>query len=420
MHAFIGNPIHFRAIQEETREYATAFAHCADRRHASRGSRRSTRFKGLSFSFYGPVCHHLYPTNFYTSSCSCIRFNIIFSARLPLLSRFANMVSLMLSMTNFADPDTTSPAMSATTVNAYDATNADQWEVYRSYRPQYPASLFQRIYTYHIINGGTFEGTAHDAGCGPGITAAILSLQFKHVLCSDFSQTAINSARANLLGSAQAPCKSSTNANFTFKVSSAEDMSWISPAPIDMVTMSEALHWTDPGRTIAAAAGVLKPGGTFAAWYYTQPRLPDNPAAEKIFRNMQSHWCKLRRDFSEQSERTLWIEQSGYDCINFPSNIWEDVRRVKRDVWIRDSDLAHMRFQSQVNVTDQVEFLEDVQDWQQDVNLDWFRGWFESLFPKIDAVRLTSMLEAMETALGPRGTTRAVWPVVILLASKRP
>lgn len=319
----------------------------------------------------------------------------------------------------------TEPGVSADKVNAYDSTNTDQWESYRNYRPQYPASLFQRIYTYHIINGGTFDGTAHDAGCGPGITAAILSLQFKHVICSDFSQKAIDSARVNLLGTSHAPYKNSTCSNFTFKVSSAEDMTWIAPRTIDMVTMSEALHWTDTARTVQAAAQVLKPGGTFAAWYYTQPRCPDNDRVEEIFRDFQARWCKLRKDFSEESARTLWVEQCGYDCVAFPADEWANVQRIKvntggnQGIWIRDSDLNYMRFESQVARSDELEYVEDAKDWQQSVDLAWFRGWFESLFPKMDATHLSEMEQRMEAALGPQGSTRAVWPVVILLASKR-
>ena len=326
---------------------------------------------------------------------------------------------------NLHESDSTHPTTSGKQINAYDATDTDQWESYRCYRPQYPASLFQRVYTYHIINGGTFDGTAHDAGCGPGITAGILSLQFKHVICSDFSQKAIDSARENLLGTSQPSSKSSTNANFSFKVSSAEDMTWIAPATIDMITMSEALHWTDTTKTIAAAAQALKPGGTFAAWYYTQPRLPDSAAVESIVKERQAYWCKLRRDFSEESERTLWVEQSGYDCVAFPSDQWEGVKRVKlntdgnKDVWIRDQDLRHMRYESHIDFSDEIEYVEHAKDWQQDVNLNWFRGWFESLFPKIESAYLNDMLQRMGAALGPRGTTRAVWPVVLLLASKR-
>jgi SAM-dependent methyltransferase len=335
------------------------------------------------------------------------------------------MVSVQQHSSNFHMANEARLTTNTSSVNAYDSTNADQWEAYRSYRPQYPVSLFQRIYTYHIINGGTFDGTAHDAGCGPGITAGILSLQFKQVICSDFSQTAIDSAKTNLLGSSQKPCKSFTNSNFTFKLSSAEDMSWITPGTIDMITMSEALHWTDTTRTIAAAAQALKPNGTFAAWYYTQPRFPDNPAIESIFRDLQSLWCKLRRDFSQESERTLWVEQSGYDCVAFPSDTWDEVTRIKvntsgnKNIWVRDDDLCHVRSESQVSHSDQVEYIENAKDWQQQVDLDWIRGWFESLFPTVDTGHLNDTLRKLEAAYGAQKSVRAVWPVVILLASRK-
>ncbi|ETN43072.1 uncharacterized protein HMPREF1541_02230 [Cyphellophora europaea CBS 101466] len=316
------------------------------------------------------------------------------------------------------------PATAQQQMNAYDATSSEQWKSYQDYRPEYPPSLFQRIYTFHVENGGRFEGTAHDAGCGPGITAGILSLQFTHVICSDFSKKAVDSARTRLVGPPQSLNKT-TNANFSFKVASAEDMSWIATGTIDMVTMSEALHWTDTARTVAAAHQALKPGGTFAAWYYTQPRLPDNAAAETIFREIQACWCKLRRDFSKESERTLWVEQSGYDCVAFPAQMWASVERVKfntqgnRDVWVRDWDLADMRYESQIDFSERVEFVQDASEWQQEVNIDWFRGWFESLFPTISPAYLDDMLPKLGTALGLHGSTRAVWPVVLLLASKK-
>ena len=202
-------------------------------------------------------------------------------------------------------------------------------------------------------------------------------------------------------------------------------MSWIPPATVDMVTMSEALHWTDTSKTLTAANWALKPGGTFAAWYYTQPQLPDNAAVQTTFREIQAHWCKLRRSFSAESKRTLYVEQSGYDCVSFPPEDWEAVQRVvhntggSRDVWIRDWDLADMRYESQIAPTDTVEYVEDAGDWQHEVDLEWFRGWFESLFPKIDGSYLNEMLLKLKEALGPSGTTRAVWPVVLLLASKK-
>lgn len=311
--------------------------------------------------------------------------------------------------------------------NAYSATTQQHWECYNKYRPVYPASLFQRIYTYHITNGGTFAGTVHDAGCGPGITAAILALQFQHVICSDFSPTAVAAARLRFADGPDSPSnhRKATNATFTFHVAPAEDMSWITPHSVEMVTMSEALHWTDTNRTLEAAWHTLRPGGTFAAWYYTQPRFPDNKRLDAAFREVQSHWCKLRRSFSEESERTLWVEQSGYDCIAFSPDRWEDVQRTKYNtagddsVWIRDADLSHMRFPSCVGPQESVELVEDAQDWQQEVDLDWIRGWFKSLSPEIDPSYLEDKIGKMAELFDSNAKTRAVWPVVLLLACKK-
>lgn len=309
--------------------------------------------------------------------------------------------------------------------NAYSQVDPDLWRVYRLYRPAYPHSLFQRIYTYHIANGGSFDGTAHDAGCGPGVTAEILALQFKHLICSDHSESAVDAARNHLLGLASTPVKKSTNAEFTFKVSTAEDMSWIEQGSVEMVTMSEALHWTDTKQTLEAAHRVLKPGGTFATWYYTQPRFPDNPSVEALFRQLQGQWCKVRRDHSPQSRRTLFVEQSGYDCIIFPQHQWTAVQRIKfntggdKDIWIRDDDLRDMRDQSQIQDTESVELVENATDWHQMVNIDWFGGWFLSLLPQLSNDDIQPTLKELEEALAPSGETRAVWPAVVLLANKR-
>ena len=77
--------------------------------------------------------------------------------------------------------------------NAYDITSSSQWDSYTKYRPRYPPQLFQRIYDFHAAKGGVFD-TAHDAGCGPGITAAILAQKFQTVICSDFSAQAVDTA----------------------------------------------------------------------------------------------------------------------------------------------------------------------------------------------------------------------------------
>lgn len=311
--------------------------------------------------------------------------------------------------------------------NAYDSSDSVEWSSYTKYRPPYPPALFDRIYAHHSSHGGHFH-VAHDAGCGPGVTAAVLSRRFKHVICSDFSAQAVETAR-RLLTATTAVSSKNGSPTFEFHQSNAEDMSWLPPASIDMVTMSECLHWTDTAKTVAAISRVLKPGGTLAAWYYTDPMLPDNADAQSIYNEVMAGWVKLRTAWSKESERTLWIENSGYDCVAFPEDQgWASaVRRTKfntrrrGDVFERDKERTWMKNKSQIRPGEVLEYVENAKEWEHEVDVPWLRGWFSSLMPKIEQTALETQMSRMEEALrAAGGKTRAVWPVVLILATKNP
>ncbi len=204
--------------------------------------------------------------------------------------------------------------------------------------------------------------------------------------------------------------------------------SWIEPNSLDMVAMSECLHWTDTAKTTAAVMQVLKPGGTFAVWYYSNVQFPDNKQVQQIFEDILDYWCGLRIDYSEVSARTLWIEQTGYDCIAFPeSEGWAPgVRRIKfntnqsDEIWIRSRSRPHMRYPKQIGENDVPEYVEGAKEWEQEFDLDLFRGWFESIFPRLTDDYLDGQSKRMEEALGGRKEkTRAVWPLSMILARKK-
>jgi SAM-dependent methyltransferase len=310
-------------------------------------------------------------------------------------------------------------------VNAYDTTSSSEWDAYTKYRPKYPSQLFDRVFAFHQSHGGAFHA-AHDAGCGPGITAAVLSQRFQRVICSDYSANAVEAAK-NIL--TEFSRENNLQTEWTFRQSAAEDMAaWIAPDSLDMVTMSECLHWTDTAKTMAAVAKVLKPGGTFAVWYYSNAIFPDNQRVQTLFSETLEHWCQLRAEFSEASNRTLWIEQTGYDCIAFPESEGWDVGTLRLklntggsyDLWIRSKLHAFMRYPKQIGTNDVLEFVEDAKEWEYQFDLDWFRGWFESLFPRMNDEYLNSQLGKLEEALGgPKEKTRAIWPLSMILARKK-
>jgi trans-aconitate 3-methyltransferase len=303
--------------------------------------------------------------------------------------------------------------------NAYDTTDSGQWSSYTKYRPKYPTELFNRIYDYHTLNKGVFD-TAHDAGCGPGITARQLLPWFSKVICSDLSGQAVSAAEKYLHKFNE------SGAELIFRHAPAEDMSWIPEDSVDLVTMSECLHWTDTAKTTSAIWRTLKPGGTFAAWYYGNPQFPDCPALTPIFLQTIGTWCKQRADYSKEARRTIFIEFTGYDCVALrEADGWmPGIQRVtfntngSKDIWIRDRDLAHMRFPLQIGPEDECIHVKDAPEWQHHVDLDWLRGWFESMFPRLEERYLASQLLQMSKTLGDGGNTRAVWPVSLILATK--
>ena len=77
-----------------------------------------------------------------------------------------------------------------------------------------------------------------------------------------------------------------------------------------------------------------------------------------------------------------------------------------------------MQYERQIGPNDILEYVEDAKEWEQDVDLDWFKGWFESLFPRLEDNYLAEKLKRMENALAKKGKTRAVWPLSLILAGK--
>ena len=203
-------------------------------------------------------------------------------------------------------------------------------------------------------------------------------------------------------------------------------MSWLDSKSVDLVTMSACLHWTDISKTTRAINRTLRPGGTFAAWYYGNVQFPDHCEVNTIVQQTISAWCKLRAAYSQESHRTLWVENTGYDCVALPeSEGWAPgVQRTKFNAdngkfsWVRDPDQTEMQLPPQIGPEDVLRYVDDATEWQHDADLDWFKGYFESIFPKLEDIYLTSQLHKIQAAFGQGGKTRAVWPLSLILASK--
>lgn len=121
--------------------------------------------------------------------------------------------------------------------------------MYQEARPTYPPELFA-----WLAKQAPDTELAWDCGCGNGQATAALAQHFTRVVGTDPSanQIAIAEPRPNI----------------EYRVESAEH-STIERGSASLIAVAQALHWFDHNRYYREARRVLKPGGVFAAWCYS-------------------------------------------------------------------------------------------------------------------------------------------------------
>jgi SAM-dependent methyltransferase len=131
---------------------------------------------------------------------------------------------------------------------------------YRDARPQYPAALFD-----WLASEAPARRLAWDAGCGNGQASVALASRFARVHATDPSANQIANAEAR--------------PNIDYRVEPGEASS-LPSASADLVTVAQALHWFDFDAFFGEVHRVLKPGGLFAAWAYSDCRV--TPAIDAL------------------------------------------------------------------------------------------------------------------------------------------
>jgi SAM-dependent methyltransferase len=119
---------------------------------------------------------------------------------------------------------------------------------YAKFRPRYPQDLFD-----YLGSIAPSRELAWDCGTGNGQAALGLASVFERVIASDASERQIAKAQSHEI--------------IEYRVAPAED-SGIGSETIDVIMVSQALHWFDLERFYAEARRVLKPGGVLAASAY--------------------------------------------------------------------------------------------------------------------------------------------------------
>lgn len=148
---------------------------------------------------------------------------------------------------------------------------------YSAYRPTYPRALFEFL-------AGCCARRRHawDCATGNGQTALAVAHHFEHVTATDASAEQLRAA--------------ARHPRVEYRVAAAE-ASGLDAHDIDLVTVSQALHWFDIGRFFAEARRVLAPGGVLAVWSYDLCRVA--PACDAIIREvytaLDDYWPPERR-----------------------------------------------------------------------------------------------------------------------------
>ncbi|KAJ5320544.1 hypothetical protein PENANT_c033G06646 [Penicillium antarcticum] len=300
----------------------------------------------------------------------------------------------------------------------FNAKQGVSWSDYVIFRPIYPPSFFNRIFTYHSTsssnaNPKTTWTIAHDVGAGCGIAASSLATHFKQVIVSDPNEGYTTLAHKVLVTES-----GHLESKFRFLQESAENSS-VESGSVDLITVCECIHWMRPEVAIAEFARQLRVGGTLVITHYNHPRIEDNERA-------QMAWDAIRDLYVEavsnpMFEHALRIMNSGFESLGFPVEVWEGVRRLYVNALgrVETFRLDDRVGGSLVKDGEEVVWEERDEGWMGEQDFDWFRGYLATWAkPDVSEEELKPYWEELERAMDGK-KVRTVTPLVMVFATKR-
>lgn len=161
---------------------------------------------------------------------------------------------------------------------------------YARYRPGYPDSLFEYIYSL-----AKDKILAWDCGTGNGQSAIHLAKYFKEVYATDISSKQLdNAVRSDNIKYVPEPAERTSLENNS----------------IDLITVSQALHWFNFPLFYAEVKRVAKENAIIAVWTYSLLKIDpviDNIIETYHFGTLKDHWDPERKYVDD-----------GYANIPFP------------------------------------------------------------------------------------------------------
>jgi len=190
-----------------------------------------------------------------------------------------------------------------------------QASLYARYRPHYPPDLFE--YLASVVPG---HELAWDCGTGNGQSALGLTPFFDRVIATDPSEEQIRNAFQHK--------------KITYRVAVAENPG-IEPRSVDLVTVSQALHWFDYETFYDRVKQALKPEGVLAVWCYTLTRVVpevDSITHQFYYEIVGPYW----------PERAKLVED-GYASLPFPFREFTPPQFSIQLDWSRDDMMGYLR-----------------------------------------------------------------------------
>lgn len=211
--------------------------------------------------------------------------------------------------------------------------NADQAELDKfsalAHRWWDPQSEFRPLHEINPLRLGWIDSLARitgkqviDVGCGGGILAEAMAEREAQVTGIDLSEKALKVAKLHLLESGR---------KVEYLAISAEAIAEQRPEAYDVVTCMEMLeHVPDPASTVAACAGLCKPGGWL--FFSTINRNPKSYlfailGAEYILNLLPKgthEWSK----FLKPAELSRYTRQAGLDLVEIKGMTYNPFTKV--------------------------------------------------------------------------------------------
>ncbi|HAI77412.1 MAG TPA: SAM-dependent methyltransferase [Microscillaceae bacterium] len=164
---------------------------------------------------------------------------------------------------------------------------SQQAALYATFRPDYPASLYQ-----FILGQCSQYQLAWDVGCGNGQAARVLAQHFERVWATDLSQAQLSVATAH-----QA---------ITYHQAPAEQ-SGLGDHSADLIAVAQAAHWFDLAAFYTEVRRVAAPQAVLAIWGYGLARVnaPVDAAVGHFYHQIVGlYWDEERRHI-EQAYQSL-------------------------------------------------------------------------------------------------------------------